>query len=189
MGYRIFNFDDDNVYKENWNNYFKDKNNENCRYTLNDKNISIFQKTKQIDNDTLTVIAHAGDQHSFLGNGCYNDDSAERFLAGYQNFDYLTPVHLLNLFLADIAFTDEEIINLSQSNDKLEIERTYPTKPIIPVDNKENIYLSKINTHYIIGGGILLTLCLATLWIHYKTDFFKDIINQSTNPVQKLEKK
>jgi len=176
----FFNFDNNNNYTKSYNYIFVDQNKENQKFTLNGNNISMFKKSKQNHDNSLTVIAHCGDQHALLGNRCYNDESAEQYLAGFNNLDYLTPIHLLNLFLTEIAFDNEERNTLLRKEEKEEKKE----EEIIP----QNTFFSNINNHYFIGGGVVLVIFLTTLLIHYKTDFFKNLIDKFPHQIKGIFK-
>jgi hypothetical protein len=78
--------------------------------------------------DYQTIIAHAGDSHSFLGNGGIHDGSLEQKLLGLGNDDYLTPAHILNLFFGEffkdqIPKTEEQLTDI-QKEEVHQIKKT-----------------------------------------------------------------
>ena len=62
------------------------------------------------NNNYFTVFACTCGPHSFLGNGGYNsgDKCEKRLIGRVFNDDYLNAIHLLNLFLPDIAFSKNQ---------------------------------------------------------------------------------
>ncbi len=113
---RFFNFSGDKNYFNFYQQTFNSENRtlpNNIETECIGKDISIFAelkaKFKNDQSDSLIVFAHAGDQHSFLGNGGYNDSSLEKYLIGFNNEDFLNASHLLNLFLPEIISGNKKI--------------------------------------------------------------------------------
>lgn len=108
----FFEFDGhkDADYKTTYESIFNNQNKPN-NLTHNFFSGNIFEgtlgnQTIMQDPDYQTIIPHAGDSHSFLGNGGIYDESLEQKLIGFENDAFLTPAHLLNLFFGKF-FKDE----------------------------------------------------------------------------------
>jgi hypothetical protein len=90
---------------DNYTNSFKNSFNNNDNIKLYGPKIGVMDSSKinpQLNDkakSTQTIIVHAGDAHSYLGNRGYYDVSLERVLLGYYNNNYLSPAHTLNILL------------------------------------------------------------------------------------------
>jgi len=113
----FFNFANISQYSKAYQEIFKEFSNTT---SLFGNGCSVFDSrhtSKNVTGDkkerVQTIIVHAGDAHSYLGNRGYYDRSLERCLLGYMNNDYLTPAHTLNLLLQYFFISDENKVKLT----------------------------------------------------------------------------
>lgn len=118
----FFNFDNNKTYRDNYNNIFT-----NTQNTFLHPSGNIFN-SKEISKNVLkkqdlvqTIIVHAGDGHSGLGNRGYYDNSLERQLLGYMNNDYLTPAHTLNILLQYFFLSEDSKNQRNREDGKKQI--------------------------------------------------------------------
>ena len=158
----FFNFTELKEYKEAFDKINHANNNfKNITLTHYGKKKNLFNKdntTKKITNinksDYLTVFCHAGDAHSFLGNGGYADNSLERVLIGYDNNHYLNAIHLLNLFLPEIMGARLPEIQLFEQVELMEVRL-----PEIQLFEHVELF-EKENDDLNIGNNIFFSLLL-----------------------------
>jgi hypothetical protein len=157
----FFNYDGtpgyDKAYKENAfknkaTNIFTDLHIKKSIFDKNTKHRGLKDNNELDLSKILTIIAHAGDPHSFLGNGGYKDPTLERCLVGYENKDFLTAIHLVNLLL-------DKIINID-NKEKKKLNEKQLRKPI-----KYRSVLNINNIAYILLGCIIV---ITLLYIQYK---------------------
>jgi hypothetical protein len=113
----FFNYDNNQNYNEIIKKYFTPSNAKKFFWKIlvyYKSSYSIFKQMEETDmtknffnalkdKNHLTVIAHSSNQHAFLGGMGYNDTAPlDKQLAGHNNDDYLTAIHLFNLFMPEV---------------------------------------------------------------------------------------